>query len=137
MYQVREEIFARTAADIASFLTTHIFTPFDHFKQEELWLLLLNTRSRITHAIMLYRGTVNMVNVRVAEMFREAVQHNATAIVVAHCHPSGDPTPSPEDVVMTRKIAEAGSLLNVDVLDHIVIGKQRWVSLRERKLGLD
>ena len=135
VYQVKEEVVVRTAADIAAFLIHHIYTPFDHFNQEELWLLLLNTRSRVTHAVMQYRGTVNMVNVRVAELFREAVHHNATAIVVSHCHPSGDPSPSPEDVAVTHKIAEAGALLNVEVIDHIVVGKQRWVSLRERGLG--
>ena len=69
------------------------------------------------------------------ELFREAIRLNAAALIVAHNHPSGDPTPSAEDVHVTRQIVEAGKLLNVDVLDHLVIGQQRWVSLKERGLG--
>jgi DNA repair protein RadC len=60
---------------------------------------------------------------------------NAAALIVVHNHPSGDPTPSPEDVAVTRQLIEAGKLLDVDVLDHLVIGQGRWVSLRERRLA--
>ena len=72
---------------------------------------------------------------RVGEVFREAIRLNAAALIVAHNHPSGDPTPSPEDVNVTRQIVEAGKLLDIDVLDHLVIGQGRWVSLKERGLG--
>jgi hypothetical protein len=65
----------------------------------------------------------------------EAVRLNSAAIIVAHSHPSGDPTPSPEDILVTRQIVEAGKLLDVDTLDHVVIGRGRWVSMRERGLG--
>ena len=82
-----------------------------------------------------YIGSLNTAVVRVAELFREAIRLNAAALIVAHNHPSGDPTPSPEDVHVTRQIVEAGKLLNIDVLDHLVIGQQRWVSLKERGLG--
>ena len=86
---------------------------------------------------MLYRGSVSSAPVRVAEAFREAVRRNATAIALAHNHPSGDPEPSADDVELTRALVEAGRLLEIDVLDHLVIGHGRWVSLRERRLGFD
>jgi DNA repair protein RadC len=68
-------------------------------------------------------------------LFKDAIRTNASAIIVVHNHPSGDPTPSPDDVAVTRAIAQAGKLLDVDVLDHMVIGQGRWVSLKERGLG--
>jgi DNA repair protein RadC len=71
----------------------------------------------------------------VAELFREAVRSNAAALIVAHNHPSGDPTPSPEDVAMTRTLVEAGQILDIEVLDHLVIGKGRWISLKAQGLG--
>ena len=69
------------------------------------------------------------------ELFKDAIRANASAIIVAHNHPSGDPTPSPDDVAVTRAMVQAGKLLDVDVLDHLVIGLGRWVSLKERGLG--
>ena len=68
-------------------------------------------------------------------MFKDAIRTNASAIIVVHNHPSGDPTPSPDDVAVTRAIVQAGKLLDIDVLDHMVIGQGRWVSLKERGLG--
>ena len=68
-------------------------------------------------------------------MFKEAIRKNASALIVTHNHPSGDPTPSPDDVAVTRAIVQAGKLLDVEVLDHLVIGQGRWVSLKERGLG--
>ncbi len=82
-----------------------------------------------------YVGSLNTAVVRVGELFREAIRVNAAAIIVAHNHPNGDPTPSAEDVYVTRQIVEAGKLLNIDVLDHLVICQARWVSLKERGLG--
>ncbi|MEE8390301.1 MAG: JAB domain-containing protein, partial [Anaerolineae bacterium] len=74
-------------------------------------------------------------HIRVSEVFRDAVKRNCAAIIVAHNHPSGDPTPSPEDVEVTRQLVEAGKLLDIEVLDHLIVGQQRFVSLRERGLG--
>jgi DNA repair protein RadC len=71
----------------------------------------------------------------VGEVFRDAVKRNCAAVIVAHNHPSGDPTPSPEDVEVTRQLVAAGDLLDIEVLDHLIIGQQRFVSLRERGLG--
>ena len=69
------------------------------------------------------------------ELFKEAVRKNSSAIIVIHNHPSGDPTPSPDDVAVTRAIVQAGKLLDVEVLDHLIIGQGKWVSLKERGLG--
>jgi DNA repair protein RadC len=73
--------------------------------------------------------------IRVGELFREAVKQNAASIIVAHNHPSGDPSPSPDDVAVTRMMVEAGKLLDIAVHDHIIIGYNRFVSLKERGLG--
>ncbi|HMQ52787.1 MAG TPA: DNA repair protein RadC [Anaerolineae bacterium] len=105
--------------------------------QENLRTILLDTKNRVLSSPTVYVGNVNSSIIRVAEVFRDAVRSNATAIIVAHNHPSGDPTPSPEDVQVTRSIVQAGQLLGIDVLDHLVIGHQRFVSLKERGLGFD
>lgn len=105
--------------------------------QEHLRTLVLDTKNRVLASPTVYVGNVNSSIIRVAEVFREAIKQNATALIVAHNHPSGDPTPSPEDVQVTRSIVNAGDLLGIDVLDHLVIGHQRFVSLKERGLGFD
>jgi hypothetical protein len=69
--------------------------------------------------------------IRVGELFREAIRANCASMIVLHNHPSGDPTPSPEDVAVTKQIVEAGKLLDVEVLDHLIIGRQQFVSLKE------
>jgi DNA repair protein RadC len=80
---------------------------------------------------------LNTSLIRVGEVFKAALQRNSAAIIVCHNHPSADPTPSPEDVLVTREIVQAGKLLDCEVLDHLIIGQGRWVSLRERGLGFD
>jgi DNA repair protein RadC len=104
-------------------------------EQEHLRVMLLDRRNRVLEVVDLYRGSVSSSQIRVGEIFREAIRKNASAIIVAHNHPSGDPTPSPDDVAVTRAILQAGKMLDVDVLDHLVIGQGRWVSLKERGLG--
>jgi DNA repair protein RadC len=106
-------------------------------EQENLRTLLLDTKNRVLGSPTIYIGNVNSSIIRVCEVFREAVRQNATALILAHNHPSGDPTPSPEDVRVTRSVVEAGTLLGIEVLDHLVIGHQRFVSLKERGLGFD
>lgn len=105
-------------------------------QQEELWVTCLNTRNQIMHIVAgLYRGSANSAQVRLGELFRPAIQFNATSIIIAHNHPSGDPTPSPDDISLTRALVQAGKLLDIEVLDHLVIGRERFVSLKERGLG--
>ena len=82
--------------------------------------------------IVLYQGTLSQTSVRIAEMFRPAIARKAASILLFHNHPSGDPTPSPEDMDVTRQVVEAGELLDIDLLDHIIIGDNRFISLRER-----
>lgn len=104
-------------------------------QQEELRVILLDTRNRVQFIETVYRGSVNSSQVRIAEVFKTAIRRNATSLIVIHNHPSGDPTPSPDDVVITRAILQAGELLDVKLLDHIIIGSGRFVSLKERGLG--
>lgn len=106
-----------------------------HLEQEHLRVMMLNTKNRVIGVHEVYKGSVNASLVRTGEVFREAVRRNAPAIIVIHNHPSGDPAPSPEDVRVTGQLAEAGRLLDIELLDHLIIGDNRWVSLRERGIG--
>ena len=134
---VKEEVVVRSPADAAQYLLRHVYVPFDAFDQEELHVLLLNTKNRITHESMVYRGTVNSVFIRPAELFKEAVRVNAPGILLAHNHPSGSADPSPEDQRTTAAAVQAGEVLGISVLDHLVIGRGSWFSLREKGLGFD
>ncbi len=102
--------------------------------QEQLRVLLLDTRNHVLGQCVIYQGNVNSSVIRPAEVFRPAVIESAPSIIISHNHPSSDPTPSPEDVSITRELVQAGKLLGIDLLDHVVIGGDRWVSLKERKL---
>ena len=104
-------------------------------EQEELRVIQLNTRNHVLAISKVYQGSLNSSQVRVGELFKEAVRRNSAAIIVVHNHPSGDPTPSPDDIALTRAVVEAGRLLDIEVLDHLIIGLGRWISLKERKLG--
>jgi len=104
-------------------------------EQEHLRVILLDRRNRVVETVEVYKGSVSSSQIRIGEVFKEAVRKNASALIVIHNHPSGDPTPSPDDVAVTRAIVQAGKLLDVDVLDHLVIGQGRWLSLKERGLG--
>jgi DNA repair protein RadC len=121
----------RSPADVAQLLMAEM----SHLEQEHFRVLYLDTRNRLLGAETVYVGSLNASHIRVSEVFRDAVKRNCAAIIVAHNHPSGDPTPSPEDVEVTRQLVSAGNLLDIEVLDHLVIGQQRFVSLRERGLG--
>lgn len=101
-------------------------------EQEHLRVILLDTKHRVLETPTVYKGSLNASVVRIGELFREAIRANSAAVIVAHNHPSGDPTPSREDMAITRQIVEAGRLLDVEVLDHIIIGHGRFVSLLER-----
>lgn len=104
-------------------------------EQEHLRTVLLDTKNYVIRVANIYVGSLNSASVRVGEIFREAIRANCASIIVVHNHPSGDPTPSPEDVRVTELMIEAGKLLDIDVLDHLVIGRNRYVSLKERKLA--
>lgn len=106
-------------------------------EQEHLRLILLDTRNQVLGTPNVYVGSLNTSVIRVGELFRHAIKENAAAMIVAHNHPSGDPSPSPEDVRVTKQIASAGKLLDIELLDHLVIGQGRFVSLKERGLGFE
>lgn len=123
----------QSPADAANFLIPEMM----HFEQEHLNVILLNTRNEVLAVRTIYVGSLNTAVVRIGEIFKEAIKECAASLIVAHNHPSGDPNPSPEDVRVTREIVRAGSLLNIDVLDHVIIGHNRYTSLKERGLGFD
>ena len=104
-------------------------------EQEHLYVVLLDSRNRVMgEPVQIYLGSVNTSLVRTAEVVRPAVRVNASAMILAHCHPSGDPTPSPEDVSVTRSIVQAAKLMDIQIVDHLIIGQGSYVSLRERGL---
>lgn len=132
---VKEPYSVRQPEDAARYLINQVFAPFEQFRQEHLFVLLLNTKNLITHDVLTYKGTVNSVHIRVAELFMEAVKVNAPSIILSHNHPSGDPTASPDDLRVTELAFEAGKLLEVTVLDHLIIGRNQWLSLKQQGLG--
>ncbi len=101
-------------------------------EQEELRIILLDNRNRVIKVETIYRGSVNSSQVRIGELFKAAIRSNATSLIVVHNHPSGDVTPSTEDVVVTRAIAQAGKLLEIEVIDHLIIGRNAWTSLKQK-----
>lgn len=104
-------------------------------QEERLTVMMLNVRSRVVGVYDVYQqGGTYTTAIRVAEVFREPIRRNSTAVIVAHNHPSGDPTPSPEDVSVTRQLVDAGRMLDIPVVDHLIIGLGRFVSLKERGL---
>jgi DNA repair protein RadC len=123
----------RSPSDLAVILLPEM----TRLEREHFVVVSLDTRNQVLAKKTLYIGSLNATHIRIAEVFQEPIRRNAAAIIVAHNHPSGDPSPSPDDVSVTRQIREAGDLLGIELLDHLVIGDQRFVSLRERNLGFD
>lgn len=131
MLGVDEKVLVKSPADVARLMQLEM----SHLDQEHLRAICLDTKNHIQKIHTIYVGSLNASLVRVGEVFKEGIKLNSAAIIVVHNHPSGDPTPSPDDIQVTGKIIEAGKLLDVDVLDHLIIGEGRYVSLRERGLG--
>jgi DNA repair protein RadC len=104
---------------------------------EEIWILLLDTRNKLIEVKRVYVGSLNSAFARTAEIFKPAILGNAAGVILAHNHPSGDANPSPEDIAMTRNLAQAGNLLDIDLVDHLVIAANTFSSLKERRLGFD
>jgi DNA repair protein RadC len=121
----------RSPSDAAQILMWEI----GHEQQEHLMVLLINTRGRVVGKEIVYKGTADTATIRTSEVLRPAVRRNVTQIIIGHNHPSGNPTPSPEDIHITEKIRKAAVVLDIDLLDHIVVGPQRYISMKERKLG--
>lgn len=123
----------RGPADAVAFLMLQL----GHLDQERLCVLCLNTRNRIQKLHTVYVGSLNASLIRVGEVFKEPLRLNSASILVVHNHPSGHVDASPEDVLVTRQIVAAGKLLDCEVLDHLIVGQGKWVSLREKGLGFD
>jgi DNA repair protein RadC len=124
----------RSPADAANLLMPEMSL----LEQEHLRVILLDTKNHVVAIPTIYVGSVNTTMIRISELFREAIRRNCPALIIAHNHPSSDPSPSPEDLVVTRQAVEAGKLLDIDVLDHLIIGgANRFVSLKERGLGFE
>lgn len=103
--------------------------------QEQLRVLVLNNKHAVLEQRVIYQGTVNSCSIRVAEILRPAIVANAPAIVIVHNHPSGDPTPSPEDILVTRRIEQSARLMDIELLDHIVLGESSLTSMKSMGLG--
>ncbi len=123
----------RSPRDIADRLILQM----GRLEREELRVVLLNTKNVVLRVATVYQGNVSSSLVRVGELFRDAVRLNATGLILVHNHPSGDPTPSPDDLHLTAEALAAGRLLDIDVLDHLVVGHDAWVSLRDRGVSFD
>jgi DNA repair protein RadC len=121
--QKPEDVFAIVGSEMATL---------DH---EQLRVVLLDTKNRVLRVAMVYQGSVNSAQVRVAEIFKDAIRQNAPGIVVVHNHPSGDPRPSSADISLTTEISRAAQILGIDVVDHLIIGQGDFRSLRRLGLG--
>lgn len=130
MLQPEQRPQIRKAVDAANLLMD-----MGHLTQEQVRVILLDSARRVISTQTVYIGTVNTSVLRVAEIFREAIVRNCPALIVAHNHPSGDINPSPEDIDLTRALLAAGKLLDIQLLDHLIIGQNQWRSLREMGLG--
>jgi hypothetical protein len=102
--------------------------------QKQARVVLLDTRCHVLDVVLVYQGSVNSTSFRPAELLRDAVILNAPSLVLVHNHPSGDPEPSPPDIALTKELVRAGKLLGIEVADHVVVGRDAFVSLKERKL---
>ncbi len=123
----------RDPEDVAHLLRAR----FVNAEQELLVGLYLDTKHQVRRIVDIYRGTVCSASVRVAELIRPAITDNLPNLILAHNHPSGDPTPSPEDTSITRRAREAAELHDIGLLDHVIIGARGFVSMKQRGLGFD
>lgn len=130
--QPEERAVVRSPHDVANLLMAEMGL----LEQEQLRVVLLNAKNQVISIAEVYKGSVSTSLIRTSEVFREAVRENCPAIIVVHNHPSGDPTPSSEDIRVTEQLVEAGRALDIEVLDHLIIGEQRFVSLKERGVGI-
>ena len=123
----------RSPRDIADRLVLQM----GRLEREELWVVVLNTKNVVLRVVPVYRGNVSASLVRVSELFQDAVRLGASGVILVHNHPSGDPTPSPDDLHLTAEALAAGRLLDIELLDHLVVGHDAWVSLRDRGVAFD
>ncbi len=125
-----EEIYIRDSKDAYNYLKDKMA----NLKKEQFRGLHLNSRNKLIHDEIISLGTLTTNLVHPREVFQPAIQYSAAAIILAHNHPSGDPQPSEDDIKITKQIIEASKIINIEILDHIIIGKNEYLSLKDRKL---
>ncbi|MFC0299879.1 DNA repair protein RadC [Virgibacillus soli] len=123
-----EQYVIRSPEDGADYVMEEMRT----LKQEHFVAIFLNTKNQIIHRQTIFIGSLNASIVHPREVYREAIKRSAASIIVAHNHPSGDPTPSQEDIHVTRRLAESGKMIGIELLDHLIIGDRKFVSLKEK-----
>lgn len=127
-YKPSERYVIRSPEDGADYVMEEM----RNLKQEHLVALFLNTKNQIIHQQTIFIGSLNSSIVHPREIYREAVKRSAASIICAHNHPSGDPTPSQEDIHVTRRLVDAGKIMGIELLDHLVIGNNKFISLKEK-----
>ncbi|MBU5466528.1 DNA repair protein RadC [Virgibacillus sp. MSJ-26] len=127
-YKPEERYVIRSPEDGADYVMEEMRS----LNQEHFVTLFLNTKNQIIHRQTIFIGSLNASIVHPREVFREAVKRSAASIIVAHNHPSGDPTPSQEDIHVTRRLVESGKMIGIELLDHLIIGNRKFVSLKEK-----
>jgi len=118
----------RSPEDAAAYLMTDMTS----LTQEHFVVLFLNVKNEVLHKQTIFIGSLNSSIVHPRDIFREAVKRSAASIICAHNHPSGNPSPSPEDIDVTKRLLEAGSLMGIELLDHVIIGDHQFISLKEK-----
>jgi DNA repair protein RadC len=126
--QPDEKYQIKSPADAAALVMMEM-TFLDH---EQMRILVLDTKNQVVENIPRYQGTVNSSVLRAAEIYRPAILRNCPGVIICHNHPSGDPTPSPEDIAVTQQLVQAGHHLDIELVDHLIIGNHRFISLKER-----
>lgn len=127
-FQPSKRYVIRSPEDGANYVMEEMRT----LKQEHFVALFLNTKNQVIHRQTIFIGSLNASIVHPREVFREAIKRSSAAIIVIHNHPSGDPSPSQEDIHVTRRLYEAGKMIGIEVLDHLIIGDRKFVSLKEK-----
>src|SRR5690625_1056018 len=128
IFQQEDKYFIRSPEDGANYVMENM----RNLKQEHFVVLFLNTKNKVIHQKTIFIGSLNSSVVHPREVFREAVRRSSASIICVHNHPSGDPTPSKEDILVTKRLVESGKMMGIDVLDHLIIGNRRFVSLKEK-----
>ncbi|MBS7427727.1 DNA repair protein RadC [Virgibacillus sp. 19R1-5] len=127
-FQPEERYVIRSPEDGADYVMEELRS----LNQEHFVALFLNTKNQIIHRQTIFIGSLNASIVHPREVYREAVKRSAASVIVAHNHPSGDPTPSQEDIYVTRRLVESGKMIGIELIDHLIIGNRNYVSLKEK-----
>lgn len=126
-HSLEEDVFIKSPEDVSDFLMEKM----RYYQQEHFVVLYLSTKNMVIHQETMFKGSLNTSIVHPREVYKEAVKRSAAAIICVHNHPSGDPSPSREDIEVTKRLHECGEMIGVDFLDHVIIGAGKYISLKE------